>query len=175
MATTLTSSRMTYLYNESLDLLQGRGVAQDSKRAFALNVEAARGGYAEAVLAMGWFYINGVGVDRNVEKAKKWYRDSARHGESKAMFSLGQIACDEKEFSDALHWFTRASKAGHARSLYWLGKLYWRGYGVEQDQKRAKSLFHQAASQKVVEAQRLLRYLSKILASSGSPSPKNKI
>ena len=158
MTATLTSLQMTYLYNESLDLLRGDGVAEDPKRAFHLNADAARGGHADAVLAMGWFYLNGVGTGRDIERAKKWYRESARRGEPKAMFSLGQIAYAERDFSDALRWFTRASEAGHVRSLYWLGKLYWRGHGVEPDQKQAKRLFHQAASRKVPEAKRLLRF-----------------
>lgn len=158
MIAPLTMSRMAFLYNESLDLLQGQGGARDAKRAFGLNAEAAKGGHADAVLAMGWFYLNGAGVERSIEKAKKWYRESARRSEPKAMFSLGQIAYDEREFADALRWFTRASEAGHARSLYWIGKLYWRGHGVERDQKRAKRLFHQAATRKVAEAQRLMRF-----------------
>ena len=158
MTTNLTSSQMACLYNDSLALLQGHGVARDEKRAFALNAEAARGGHADAVLAMGWFYLNGSGVDRNIEKAKKWYRESARRGEPKAMFSLGQIAYYEKDFSDALRWFSRAAEVGHALALYWLGKLYWRGHGVEQDHKQAKRFFHQAATRKVAEAQRLLRF-----------------
>ncbi len=157
MTATLTSSQMTYLYNESLDLLRGDGVAKDPERAFALNRDAAKGGHADAVLAMGWFYLNGVGTSRDIEKAKKWYRESARRGAPKAMFSLGQIAYDERDFSDAFRWFTRASEAGHVRSLYWLGKLYWRGHGVERDGKHARRLFQQAATRKVPEAQRLLR------------------
>ncbi|HWQ92077.1 MAG TPA: tetratricopeptide repeat protein [Clostridia bacterium] len=158
MANVLTSSQMTYLYNESLDLLQGHRVARDEKRSFVLNAEAAKGGHADAVLAMGWFYLNGVGVDRDVEKAKKWYRDSARRSEPKAMFSLGQIAYGEGDFSDALRWWKRASDAGNARSLYFLGMLYWRGHGVQRDRKQAKRLFHEAATRKVAEAQRLLRF-----------------
>ena len=149
---------MACLYNESLKLLQGHGVARDERRSFTLNVKAAKGGHADAVLAMGWFYLNGVGVERDIEKAKRWYRESARRGEPRAMFSLGEIAYYERDFSDALQWFTRASKAGHVLSLYWLGKLYWRGQGVERDQKQAKRLFHQAATRKVPEAQRLLRF-----------------
>ena len=160
MTARLTPSEMTYLYNDSLDFLRGDGVAKDPKRAFDLNADAARGGHGDAVLAMGWFYLNGVGIGRDVEKAKKWYRESARRGERKAMFSLGQIAYDQRDFSDALRWFTRASEAGHVRSLYWLGKLYWRGHGVERDPQQAKRLFHQAASRKVPEAQRLLRLWS---------------
>ena len=154
----LTSPQMDRLYNESLNLLEGSGVARDEKCSFALNAEAAQCGHADAVLAMGWFYLNGVGIRRDVEKARKWYRDSARRGEPKAMFSLGQIAFDESDFSSALQWFTRASESGHFRSLYWLGKLYWRGNGVQQDQRQARRLFHKAATKKVAEAQRLLRF-----------------
>lgn len=153
-----TTSQMAYLYNESLKLLQGHGVARDERRSFTLNAEAAKGGHADAVLAMGWLYLNAVGVERDIEKAKRWYRESARRGEPRAMFSLGQIAYEERDFSDALRWFTRASEAGHAQSLYWLGKLYWRGDGLDRDQKQAKRLFHQAATCKVAEAQRLLRF-----------------
>ena len=150
---------MNHLYVESLGLLQGHRVAKDERRAFALNAEAAHGGHADAVLAMGWFYLNGVGVERNVERARRWYRESARRGEPRAMFSLGQIAYGDGDFSDALTWFTRASEAGHVRSFYWLGKLHWRGHGVEQDRKQAMRCFHHAASSKVAEAQRALRFL----------------
>ena len=159
MTAVMTSSKMVNLYNESLDLLRGSGVAKDEHRAFSLNSEAARGGHSDAVLAMGWFYLNGVGVERDVERAKKWYRESARRGQPKAMFSLGQIAYDGRDFSEALVWFQRASESGHARSLYWIGKLHWRGHGVEQDRKQAMRYFHQAASSKVKEAQRVLRFL----------------
>ena len=111
MTATLTSLQMTYLYNESLDLLRGDGVAEDPKRAFHLNADAARGGHADAVLAMGWFYLNGVGTGRDIERAKKWYRESARRGEPKAMFSLGQIAYAElQELNTALKQRSARSK-----------------------------------------------------------------
>jgi uncharacterized protein len=155
---TSTEGEAAHLYNQSLDLWLGHGVAPDQERSFTLNAEAAQRGHADAVLAMGWFYRYGIGVRADIEKAKKWYRESARRGEPKAMFSLGKIAYHEGDFSDALQWLTRAAEAGHALSLYWCGKLYWRGHGVERDQKQAKRLFHQAATRKVAEAQRLLRF-----------------
>lgn len=153
-----------YLYNESLDYLQGDGVARDEQRAFTLNAEAAESGYGDAVLAMGWFYLNGVGVPRDVERARKWYRASARRGEMRAMFSLGQIAYDEQSYSDALIWFRRAFDAGHRRSLYFIGRHYWRGHGVERDRKEAMRYFHNAASHKVREAQRVLRCFRELSA-----------
>jgi TPR repeat protein len=160
MTSSVTESKAASLYNESLDLLQGHGVAKDEQRAFVLNSEAAQSGHADAVLAMGWFYLNGVGVARDIERARRWYRDSARRGSTRAMFSLGQIAYDERDYSDALVWFGRASDAGHHRSLYFIGRHYWRGHGVEQNRKEAMRFFHRAASHKVREAQRVLRFLT---------------
>ena len=148
------------LYCRSLDYLLGRGVPKDEHRSFALNAEAADRGHSDAVLAMGWFYLNGVGVERDLERARRWYRDSARRSEVRAMFSLGQIAYEERDYSEALIWFRRASDAGHHRSLYFLGRHYWRGHGVEQDKREAMRYFHRAANHKVREAQRVLRFLT---------------
>jgi len=115
----------------------------------------------DAVLAMGWFYLNGVGVERDVEQARRWYRKSARQGDSRALFSLGQMAYDEKDYADAEVWFRRAVDKGHAASLFWLGKLFWRGNGVHEDRKQAMALFQRAASKKMPAAQRALRFLSR--------------
>jgi uncharacterized protein len=156
---TMTQWQLNNRYHQSLNCLQGHGVAKDEARAFTLNTEAAHESHSDAVLAMGWFYLNGVGVERDVERARKRYRQSARLGDTRAMFSLGQIAYGERDFAGALTWFRRASDAGHTRSLYWLGKLHWRGHGVVQDKKQAMRSFHRAASSKVREAQRVLRLL----------------
>jgi TPR repeat protein len=109
----MTSWEQSQLYNQSLDCLLGRGVAKDERRSFALNEDAAKEGHSDAVLAMGWFYLNGVGVERDLERARKWYRDSARRGDIRAMFSLGYIAYRQGEYSHALTWFRRAAESGH--------------------------------------------------------------
>jgi hypothetical protein len=100
-------------------------------------------------------------VARNLEKAKEWYRKSARHGEPMAMFSLGRIALEEHSFTDSFKWFKRASDAGHVRSLYWLGKHYWFGNGVSQDKREAMRLFHLAAGKKVKAATRVVKFFSR--------------
>jgi len=148
------------LYNLSLNYLDGLSVQKDLKKSFELNAQAAETGYHDAVLAMGWYYLNGCGVTEDIDMAKFWYRKSARQGDPRAMFSLGQIAYTEKD-SDAGVWFQRALKAGHFRSGYWLGKLYWHGQGVDTDKKKAMQLFTEAARKKVKEAQRTLRWINK--------------
>lgn len=149
------------LYNRSLESLDGQGAPEDAQKSFLLNARAAESGMRDAVLAMGWFYLNGVGVERNVEYARRWYRKSARQGDPRAMFSLGQMAYDERHYADALVWFRRAAGKGHAKSFFWIGKLFWRGYDVPVDRKRAMALFQRAAVEKVPTAQRVLRFLSR--------------
>lgn len=110
---------------------------------------------------MGWYYLGGVGVEQDYEKARKWYRKSARHGEPRAMFSLGRIAYTEKDFIESLIWFTRAAEAGHSRSIYWIGRHHWFGQSIPQNKKEAMKFFHQAAGKKVIEATRVLKFLSR--------------
>ena len=149
------------LYNRSLDLLEGNGISKDEEASFKLNAEAASTGHHDAVLAMGWFYLNGIGVEEDIELAERWYKKSARQGDSRAMFSLGQIAYSQHDNTAAMKWFNRALKKGHHRSGCWIGKLYWHGRDVEQDKAKAMQLFNQAAKKKVKEARRILKWLSR--------------
>ena len=142
-------------YNRSLRLLDN-----NDAEALRLTQIAAEDGMHDAVLAMGWHYLNGVGIEADEDEAIRWYRRSARQGEPRAMFSLGYIAYFRKDYSEALAWFERALSENHHRSGYWIGKIYWRGHGVDRDRKRAWSYFAQAAQRKVVEAQRAVRFLA---------------
>lgn len=146
------------LYGSSLDYIGENGKPEDFAKAFALNAKAADMGLPDAILAMGWFYFNGCGTLQDLRSAEHWYRRSARLGEPKAMFSLGQMAYEEKMFEAAKQWFELAHKHGHMRSLYWLGKLYWRGQGVCRDRMKAIKFFEQAARANDPEAMRLMRF-----------------
>ncbi len=149
------------LYNQSLALLNGDGVQKNDGASFELNVKAAEYGHHDALLAMGWYYLNGVGVEECISQAEYWYKKSAKQKEPRAMFSLGQINYYLKNFSESYKWFCRAEKLGHNRSIYWQAKLYWRGHGVECNKNRAIKLFNIAASKKVKEAQRVIRWINK--------------
>lgn len=106
------------LYSRSLNCLFGLGVPKNPEKAFVLNMKAAESGFHDAVLAAGWFYLNGVGVEKDLHQAKHWYRKAARQGDSGAIFSIGQIAHDQRDYADALVWFSRAVDHGHARSYF---------------------------------------------------------
>lgn len=157
-------------YSRSIAYLQGRGVPEDLERSFQLNAVAARAGHRDAVLAMGWYYLGGVGVAQCYEKARKWYRQSARHGEPMAMFSLGRIAYTQKDYADSLLWFRRAADHGHSRSLFWIGRHHWYGQAVARDRREALRFFHMAADRGVLAATRVLKFLSRQGRNLAEPS-----
>jgi TPR repeat protein len=132
-------------------------VPKDESRSFALCAEAAAAGHHDATLAMGWHYLNGVGVSPDLQLAEQWYRKSSRQGEPKAMFSLGQMAYSLRDFVAAKSWFERALANGHARSGCWLAKVLWRAAESPRDRQEAIGLLNRAAAAKVKEAGRLLR------------------
>jgi uncharacterized protein len=158
------------LYNQSLAYLHGDGVPKDYARSFELNRKAAALGDRDAILAMGWYFLGGVGVERDEEQGRRWYRESARHGEPRAMFSLGSNFYEAGEFDDARTWLQRAADLGHLRALFWLGKLYWRGAAVPENKKLAMKLFQQAAAGKVPEARRFLSLRSRLAKRAGAPA-----
>lgn len=149
------------LYDESLKHIGENGYPENYEKAFSLNRAAAAKGLRDAILAMGWFYLNGLGTPYDLREAKHWYRRSARLGDPKAMFSLGQIAYNENMYETAEYWFVMAHKHGRTRALYWLGKLYWRGQGVSRDRVKAMKLFEQAARANDYEAMRLMRFMNR--------------
>lgn len=149
------------LYNKAIDYLGDNGGPIDYVEAFSLNAQAAAQSFPDAILNMGWFYFNGLGVPLDLRQAERWYRRSARLGEPKAMFSLGQIAYDKTSFGGARQWFVMAHKHGHKRSPYWLVRLYWRGQGVPCDRVKAMKLFEQAARANDYEATRLMRFINR--------------
>ncbi|KAE8265950.1 hypothetical protein A4X09_0g6396 [Tilletia walkeri] len=60
--------------------------------AFVFADKAARKGLASAEFALGYYYEVGVGTEKNLDSAKKWYRKAATHGNSDAQERLDDLA-----------------------------------------------------------------------------------
>ena len=73
----------------------------------------------------------------------------------------GRTAYKAKDYSTAAREFREAADRGHARAQYWLGFLYEKGRGVEQNKETARRWYKLAAEQDDPRAQhrlgRLLR------------------
>ena len=66
-----------------LYLLQGEfGWPMDTQRGVWFLERAAAGNDCLSMMTLGYLYFTGYGVERNVQTAAYWYRQSAQHGES---------------------------------------------------------------------------------------------
>lgn len=108
-----------------------------------LYTQAADLGYAPAQNSLGTCYLNGIGVEKSVEKALEWYKRAADQGLSEAQYNL---ACCFKNHHDKLTfaWMKKAASQTHADALCMIGECYEYGHGVERNYELAKEYYSKA-------------------------------
>ncbi|MEC7875259.1 MAG: tetratricopeptide repeat protein [Pseudomonadota bacterium] len=87
------------------------------KKAFLLWKSLASGGDSASQNYLGIQYYLGLGVERNLELAKKWYEKAASQDFADAQYNLGVMYENgefvEQDFITASMWFYAASKNGN--------------------------------------------------------------
>lgn len=90
---------------------------------------------------LGRRYLNGIGIDKNVEKALEYLTKADELNSAEAQYQLGlmyQLGEDvEKDLTKAVEFFTKSSDQGLAQAKYELGLMYKLGEGVEKDLTKA--------------------------------------
>ncbi|CAO3614674.1 unnamed protein product [Mucor hiemalis] len=91
----------------------------------------------------------GRGVERDYQKAEKYYTAAIEAGNTEAMHGLGQLYyynCKEhNHFDRARYWYELAADEGYAPALHSLGDLHCRGLGgVEKNYVTAMQLYVKA-------------------------------
>ena len=61
------------------------------------------------------------------------------------MYYKGEVV--EKDYREAVKWWTKAAQQGFASAQYNLGTMYHNGYGVVQDYREAVKWYKKAAQQ----------------------------
>jgi TPR repeat protein len=137
-------------YESARKLLKGDGVDKDEKKGFEQMEQAAREGYLPAMAGLGYLYSAGIGVSRNPEKAKEWFRKAAEQGHAISCLNLGKTLVAENRGADhgeggdvaklneGVSWIRKAADLGlnDARTTY--GLILLRGeHGVKGDPKAA--------------------------------------
>ena len=75
----------------AMNYLIGYEVKEDNKKAFKFFHKAARQGSVEAKYFMGTCFDQGIGVKKQQELARYWYRQAAKGGYSKAVYKLAEV------------------------------------------------------------------------------------
>ena len=99
------------------DLIEKYFLKEDYVPCFEGHLELAQQGYPLAECQVGYFYFDGLGVEKDMEQALLWTRRGAEHGDRDAQFNLAWFYEEglgiEKDIGKALYWYQEAAKQAH--------------------------------------------------------------
>lgn len=77
--------------------------------------------YALAECQVGYAYLEGIGIEKNLEKALYWTTRSAEHGDRDGQCNLAWIyeegLCGEKDIEKAKYWYKKSALQDHDLSI----------------------------------------------------------
>ena len=89
---------------------------------------AALKGHGDSLCNLGLLYEKGLGVERDLEEAIKWWNLGVQQGHVVCCYNLATVHTDRKNYSEAITLYRMGPDYG--LSLYNLGLLYKLGNGV---------------------------------------------
>lgn len=103
----------------------------------------AKDGNKEALYLLGKLYLDGTGVERNIEQAQSYFSSAARQGHLESVNALRQIknAVYKVEFDSLI---TKA-EAGNVEAQNRVGEMYEYAQGVKREPNEALSWYQKAA------------------------------
>ena len=82
-------------------------------KCFIGHLELAQIGYPLAECQVGYFYLNGLGVEKDLDKAFYWTKKAAEHGDIDAMINLASFYKDgigaQIDLYKATYWQDKAN------------------------------------------------------------------
>jgi TPR repeat protein len=123
---------------------------RDKERVKELWEQCADSDNPECAYHLGAFYRE---IEPNPELSFKYFTISAEQDYDDAVFALGNIHMEKKDYDQAVKLYEKGMKKGHARSIYNLG-IY---YQTVKNNKSMYLLYYQMASDKgIIEATKKL-------------------
>ena len=114
-------------------------------------IKLAEKGYAEAQCNLGFFYQNGIGVEKDPKKAFEWMEKSAKQEFKEAECELGRYYKNgigvEKDPKKAFKWMKKSAEQELDLAQCELGNYYENGIGVVKDLDEAFKWIEKSAIQ----------------------------
>lgn len=88
-------------------------------KCFEGHLKLAEKGYPLAECQIGYFYLEGLGVEKDIEKAFYWTERAAEHGDRDSQYNLAEIFYEaglfvERDMEKAKEWYRLAANDGHS-------------------------------------------------------------
>lgn len=118
--------------------------------------KAAEQGHPQAQLLLGNQLLLGLGVEKDLEEAKKLYFKSAEQGESRAQLKVGHLYFDgmgvDRDYKEAFKWYMLAAKQNEPEAQFKIAGMYEEGIGVHKEYFEAMVWYQKAAEHGYGEA-----------------------
>lgn len=114
-------------------------------KAFEIYEAEAKLGNANCQCQLGFMYYQGKGTRRDFGLAERWFRQALERGDEQASVGLFRVYVEREKYGIALGYMRQMARKGYPPALYWLGRMYYNGWGVEKDMGRALIFFSLAA------------------------------
>ena len=188
-----TSFALVTQYQEAVNAYKRK----DYETAYQLILPLAKKGFSKAQYSLGVMYEKGKGVNKDSEKAKKWFQFAANQGLAKAQKKInlkhkdnpkalagnhinlntvslknGLDALSNKNYAIAHKFFLELAEQGDVEAQFNLGLMYGKGKGVKKDYSKAIQWWGLAAEQGNGKAQTNLGWMYEI--GKGVPKDENK-
>lgn len=122
--------------------------------------------YLKFVLGLGRMYCYEKGMERDFQKALKYYTQAADYDFADAQYELGNAYLfgeeNNADYAEAAKWYKKASQHGHLNAIYMLSKLLLYGRGIEKNYDEAMKLLKIVANSGNVFAQKEYEELKSI-------------
>lgn len=109
-------------------------------------LRVAENGNADAKYHMGLMYELGLGLEANLDNAKRWYRASAQWDHTLAQAALAKIL-ERQGSADSVEWYKRSAEKGEPDAQFALGRLFCNGELTPQDYLKGLHWYVRAADQ----------------------------
>lgn len=126
------------------------------KLLFEASLKGAEQGDPLARHTVGIFYLDGIGVARDEQKAFTWLLMAARGNVADAQYLIGMFyrigKIVPKDETESFFWLRLAAEKGYAPAQHNLAHCYQYGIGVQRDERKAIAWYMKAAAQGFPEA-----------------------
>ena len=103
------------------ELIEKYWYSKQYEQCFEGHLVLAQQGYPLAECQVGYFYLEGLGVEKNLEKALYWTQRAALHGDRDAQCNMAWIyeegLCGEKDVEKMAYWYREAALQNHDLAL----------------------------------------------------------
>ena len=151
----------------------GTYVREDHGKAFELFRRLSECGEMSEVgfANMGESYEKGLGVKKDVRKARECYLEAVKRRNAFAMYRLHEMSANSGYADESLFWLMSSAKAGSAKAMAELAARYETGDGVQRSRMQAIKWYHEASDKGDKDAKENMAQL--LLAEEFEEEPTN--